>query len=152
MRLTRQTNYAIRLLMYCASNGPRLSRVQEISKANGVSGPFLFKILQPLVACGIVESVRGRNGGIRLARPSDEITLIDVIKATENSSHPENCAAEGIASCPLQGDCSYHCVLNTAFKAFNAVLERHTIADLIADRPRVREKFGIGAYVAEPMT
>lgn len=146
MRLTRQTNYAIRLLMFCATNGARLSRVQEISKANAVSGPFLFKILQPLVESGIVESVRGRNGGIRLARPSHLITLTDVVLATETTAIAHDCAAEGIANCPLQDNCSYHSVLKNAFDAFYMVLSRHTIADLIADRNELLQQFNIADH------
>jgi len=68
MRLTKQTNYAIRMLMYCAANEGRLSRVPEIARAYSVSELFLFKILQPLVAAGLVATVRGRNGGVRLGR------------------------------------------------------------------------------------
>ena len=67
MRLTRQTNYAMRILMYCAANDGRLSRIPEIAAAYSVSELFLFKILQPLVENGLVETVRGRNGGVRLA-------------------------------------------------------------------------------------
>ena len=143
MRLTRQTNYAIRLLMFCAANTDRLSRVQEISKANAVSGPFLFKILQPLVEHGLVESVRGRNGGIRLAKPSDQITLTDVIVATENKCEIHDCAAEGIADCPLKEHCTYHSVLKRAFDAFHTVLSQHTIADLVANRGDIKRVFRI---------
>ena len=78
MRLTRQTNYAMRILMYCAANDGRLSRIPEIATAYSVSELFLFKILQPLVEAGLVETVRGRNGGVRLGRPADKITLFDV--------------------------------------------------------------------------
>ena len=83
MRLTRQTNYAIRILMYCAVNKDRLSRIPEIAAAYSVSELFLFKILQPLVENGFVETVRGRNGGVRLGRPADKITLFDVVRVTE---------------------------------------------------------------------
>ena len=64
MRLTKQTNYAVRMLMYCAANDGKLSRVPEIAKAYGVSELFLFKIIQPLHKAGIMDTVRGRNGGV----------------------------------------------------------------------------------------
>ena len=67
MRLTKQTNYAFRILMYCSANGGQLSRVAEIAKAYGVSEPFLFKILQPLNEGGLIETVRGV--GYRLGPP-----------------------------------------------------------------------------------
>ena len=85
MRLTRQTNYAVRILMYCAANEGQLSRIPEIAKAYNVSELFLFKILQPLVEHGLVETVRGRNGGVRLARPAEQITLFDVVRVTEEN-------------------------------------------------------------------
>ncbi|MEP4475700.1 MAG: Rrf2 family transcriptional regulator, partial [Lentilitoribacter sp.] len=68
MRLTRQTNYAVRMLMYCAADPENLSRIPDIAKSYSVSELFLFKILQPLAKAGIMETVRGRNGGVRLAR------------------------------------------------------------------------------------
>ncbi|MDZ7824448.1 MAG: Rrf2 family transcriptional regulator, partial [Ahrensia sp.] len=65
MKLTKQTDYAFRILMFCAAGGGRLSRITDIARVYGASEPFLFKILQSLVGAGIVETVRGRNGGIR---------------------------------------------------------------------------------------
>ena len=85
MRLTKQTNYAVRMLMYCAANGEKLSRIPEIARAYGVSELFLFKILQPLTKAGLVETVRGRNGCVRLPKPASAITLFDVVKVTADS-------------------------------------------------------------------
>ncbi|WP_313607516.1 Rrf2 family transcriptional regulator, partial [Rhizobium sp.] len=85
MRLTKQTNYAVRMLMYCAANEGKLSRIPEIARAYGVSELFLFKILQPLNKAGLVETVRGRNGGVRLGKPAEKISLFDVVKVTEDS-------------------------------------------------------------------
>lgn len=59
MRLTKQSNYAVRLLMYCATNEGQISRVSEIARVYGISDLFLFKILQPLVQAGLVETIRG---------------------------------------------------------------------------------------------
>ena len=101
MRLTRQTNYAIRMLMSCAANGARLSRVREIAAAYAVSELFLFKILQPLVEAGLVETVRGRSGGVRLARPAGEITLRAVVEATEESLALSERFETGPVDCPL---------------------------------------------------
>ena len=100
MRLTRQTNYAIRMLMYCAANPGKLSRVGEIAAAYSVSELFLFKILQPLVVAGFVETIRGRNGGIRLARPASEISLKAVVVVTEESFSLAECFETGAVDCP----------------------------------------------------
>lgn len=143
MRLTRQTNYAIRILMYCAANNERLSRIPEIAAAYTVSELFLFKILQPLVENGLVETVRGRNGGVRLGRPADKINLFDVVRVTEESFAMAECFESDAAECPLVDSCALNAALREALGAFFAVLERHTIADLVKAKSNVRSLLGI---------
>ncbi|MGS1093467.1 iron-responsive transcriptional regulator RirA [Aquamicrobium terrae] len=143
MRLTRQTNYAIRILMYCATNEGQLSRIPEIASAYTVSELFLFKILQPLVENGLVETVRGRNGGVRLGKPADEISLFDVVRVTEDNFSMAECFDSDTADCPLIDNCGLNAALREALGAFFTVLQRHTIADLIAARPNMREALGI---------
>ena len=147
MRLTRQTNYAIRILMYCAANSERLSRIPEIASAYSVSELFLFKILQPLVENGLVETVRGRNGGVRLGRPASEITLFDVVRVTEESFAMAECF-ESDTECPLVDSCALNSALREALNAFFEVLGRHTIADLVAERPDMRGLLGIDRLTA----
>jgi Rrf2 family iron-responsive transcriptional regulator len=142
MRLTRQTNYAMRILMYCAANQEQLSRIPEIAHAYSVSELFLFKILQPLVANGLVETVRGRNGGVRLGRPAEQISLFDVVRVTEESFAMAECF-ESETECPLVDSCALNSALREALNAFFEVLSRHTIADLVAERPNMRGLLGI---------
>lgn len=143
MRLTRQTNYAVRILMYCATNEGSLSRIPEIAAAYTVSELFLFKILQPLVENGLVETVRGRNGGVRLGKAAEEITLFDVVRVTEDNFSMAECFDNDTADCPLIDSCGLNAALREALGAFFAVLQRHTIADLVAARPNMREALGI---------
>jgi Rrf2 family iron-responsive transcriptional regulator len=143
MRLTRQTNYAIRLLMYCAANEGRLSRVSEVAAAYTVSELFLFKILQPLVEAKIVETVRGRNGGVRLARPATEITLFDVVRVTEENFAMAECFENDAAECPLIDSCGLNAALRKALGAFFEVLEGYSIDDLVKARPSMRDLLGI---------
>lgn len=143
MRLTRQTNYAIRILMYCAANNDRLSRIPEIANAYGVSELFLFKILQPLVENGLVETVRGRNGGVRLGRSADKITLFDVVRVTEENFAMAECFETDATECPLVDSCSLNAALREALGAFFEVLQRHTIAELVAAKANVRSLLGI---------
>ncbi|MGE0283545.1 MAG: iron-responsive transcriptional regulator RirA [Rhizobiaceae bacterium] len=138
MRLTRQTNYAIRILMYCAANDERLSRIPEIATAYAVSELFLFKILQPLVENGLVETVRGRNGGVRLGRPADQITLFDVVRVTEESFAMAECFENDNSDCPLVDSCALNAALREALGAFFDVLSKHTIADLAKERTNMR--------------
>ena len=142
MRLTRQTNYAIRILMYCAANNDRLSRIPEIAAAYSVSELFLFKILQPLVENGLVETVRGRHGGVRLGKPAAEISLFDVVRVTEESFSMAECF-ESDTDCPLVDSCSLNSALREALNAFFEVLSRYSIADLVAARPGMRNLLGI---------
>ncbi len=143
MRLTRQTNYAMRILMYCAANEGRLSRIPAIADAYTVSELFLFKILQPLVEAKLVETVRGRNGGVRLGRPADQITLFDVVRVTEESFAMAECFENDAAECPLIDSCALNSALREALNAFFEVLARHTIAGLIENRTDMRGLLGI---------
>lgn len=143
MRLTRQTNYAIRIMMYCAANEGRLSRIPEIAAAYSVSELFLFKILQPLVENRLVETVRGRNGGVRLARPAAELTLFDIVRVTEESFAMAECFENDATDCPLVDSCALNAALREALNAFFGVLERYSIDDLVKARTDVRSLLGI---------
>lgn len=143
MRLTRQTSYAIRMLMYCAAKDGRLSRVPDIARSYGVSELFLFKILRPLVENRLMETVRGRNGGVRLARPASQITLLDVVRATEDSFSMAECFDGGEVECPLVDGCSVNSALHRALDAFFEVLSQYTIDGLVRMRPNMRAVLGL---------
>ncbi|MEJ5082526.1 MULTISPECIES: iron-responsive transcriptional regulator RirA [unclassified Ochrobactrum] len=143
MRLTRQTNYAIRMLMYCAANDGKLSRVPEIARAYGVSELFLFKILQPLVEHKLVETVRGRNGGVRLGRAAKDISLFDVVRVTEENFAMAECFENDATECPLVDSCGLNSALREALNAFFGVLMKYSIDDLIKARPNVRALLGL---------
>jgi len=145
MRVTKQTNYAVRILMYCAANPEDLSRIPDIAKAYGVSELFLFKILKPLVRAKLVETVRGRNGGIRLARPASEITLFDVIRETEDSFSMAECFDSDDADCPLIDSCALNSAWRDALNAFLTALSKYTIADLAARRFDLVSRLGLAS-------
>ncbi|KAA9369538.1 MULTISPECIES: iron-responsive transcriptional regulator RirA [Ochrobactrum] len=149
MRLTRQTNYAIRMLMYCAANDGKLSRVPEIARAYGVSELFLFKILQPLVEHKLVETVRGRNGGVRLGRAAKDISLFDVVRVTEENFAMAECFENDATECPLVDSCGLNSALREALNAFFGVLMKYSIADLVKARPNVRALLGIDEVEVE---
>lgn len=143
MRLTKQSNYAVRALMYCAANRTGLSRIRDIGNAFGVSEMFLFKILVPVGRSGLLETVRGRNGGVRLGAPADAIRIIDVLRVTEEDFDLTECAREKCAHCPLGTKCVYETALGEAMRAFVKVLESYTIADLVADTEGVAAALGV---------
>ncbi len=143
MRLTKQTNYALRILMYCAANDNKLSQIPEIAASYNLSEAFLFKILKPIVKHGFVESVRGRNGGIRLARKADQITLSEVVRITEDSFAMADCFDPEGTDCPLLNHCGLNQALGEALAAFFAVLDKYTINDIVADYSRIEQLLGL---------
>ena len=144
MRLTRQSNYAIRTLVYCAVNAPELSRIADIAKAHSISELFLFKLIKPLVENGLLQTVRGRKGGIRLGRPATDITLLDTIKLTEENFAMAECFDGGTdVSCPLADNCDLNGALREALGAFFEVLDSYTIADLASKRKHLRDRLGL---------
>jgi Rrf2 family iron-responsive transcriptional regulator len=145
LRLTRQTSYAIRTLVYCAVNAPGLSRVADVAKAHSISELFLFKLIKPLVENGLLETVRGRKGGIRLGRSAGDITLLDTVKVTEDSFTMAECFEGGDdVNCPLAGNCDLNSALREALGAFFNVLDSYTIADLAEKRMSLRTRLGLG--------
>lgn len=139
MQLTKQANYAVRTLVYCAVNAPRQSRVTEIARAYNMSELSLFKFIKPLVDNGLIETVRGRNGGLRLARPAADITVLEVIQVTEESFALAECFDTGEVNCPLAGNCETNLVLAEALEAFFSVLGKYTIEDLSKRQKLLRD-------------
>jgi Rrf2 family iron-responsive transcriptional regulator len=131
------------MLMYCAANDGKLSRIPEIARAYGVSELFLFKILQPLHKAGIVETVRGRNGGIRLGRPAEDISLFDVVRVTEDNFSMAECFDADVTECPLVDSCGLNSALRKALNAFFDVLADYSIEDLVKARPQINFLLGI---------
>ena len=83
MRLTNFSNYALRVLMYAAAKHPAPATVPEIAQAHGISYNHLKKAAASLCGAGYLDAVRGRRGGLRLARPAETIVVGDVIRLTE---------------------------------------------------------------------
>jgi Rrf2 family iron-responsive transcriptional regulator len=150
MRLTQATNYSVRILLYCAANPDRPSRVAEIAASFAMSEAHLFKILKVLVDNGFVRTIRGRNGGLTLGRPASSISVGDVVRAAEETFMLADCFAENGHDCPLTESCEYNRILREALGAFFAVLDRYTLADLAKDRPDLRFLLGIDERV-EPV-
>lgn len=136
MRLTRYSDYAMRVLLYLAARPDRLCPVVEVSRAYGISQNHLMKVVNDLVKAGYVSSARGRFGGIRLARPAAEINVGAVIRHTEDGFDLVDCGTCFIApACGLPG------ALNEALAAFMAVLDGYTVADLMTRRAGLADLF-----------
>lgn len=126
MQLTKQTDYALRLLIYLAAIDRRVS-IAEVAEAQGISRTTLMKIANLLTVRGFIASTRGRGGGISLAREADMIKLKDVIRATEPS-----CPLVDCSGCKLAARCRLERILSEATAAFWTVLGGYSLADLVS--------------------
>lgn len=127
MRLTRYTDYALRVLLYLGHDQARLRSIAEIARAYAISQNHLMKVVNDLVNAGYLESVRGRTGGIRLARPPAEINVGALIRHTEDDFDLVECGA-----CLIAPACGATSVLDEALGAFMTVLNGYSLADLLA--------------------
>jgi Rrf2 family protein len=107
MQITRETDYAIRCVIYLAGKRGAVTMVDEISREKSIPKSFLAKILQKLSKSGIVRSYRGVRGGFELARVPGEISLLDVIEAVQGPVAMNACALDE-SVCSLSGSCSVH--------------------------------------------
>ncbi|MCC4308537.1 Rrf2 family transcriptional regulator [Alcanivorax marinus] len=130
MQLTTHTDYALRLLIYLAlPEDPAPATVQTVALAYGISANHVAKVAQTLVQTGHIKSVRGRGGGLTLARPPREIGVGEVVRETENLRLLE---CFGPASrCPIDPACKLKKALGQAQEAFLSELDRYTLADLV---------------------
>ncbi|MGU7780594.1 Rrf2 family transcriptional regulator [Burkholderia sp. PU8-34] len=132
MRLTDYTDYSLRVMLYLAVRGEGLATIQEISDAYGISKNHLMKVVQRLGELGWVDTVRGRNGGLRLFPDSVQLTVGQVVRATETDFALVGCFAGGETSrgCVIEPQCRLKGVLAAARDAFFAELDRHTLGEL----------------------
>lgn len=131
LRMTQFSNFAIRLLMYAALNAERPSAVPEVARAYRISYDHLKKAEAELSRRGYLETVRGRNGGFRLAKQPAEIRIGEVIRQTEGGASLVECFDPQTNTCPLLEACQFNVALHEALAAFFDVLDRYTLADLV---------------------
>ena len=133
MRLTAMTDYSMRLLMYLGDHPERLCTIAEVARAHGISEPHLMKITHRLAQAGWVETTRGKNGGMRLAREPEEISLGAVVRDMENDLAVVACLG-GQTDCILLGRCGLTHIMQGALDQFLAHLDRYTLADILPAR------------------
>lgn len=129
MQLTRFSDYALRVLMYAHAAGDRLVTIEEMAELYQISRSHLMKVVNALTREGYLIAVRGRIGGLKLAKPANTIRLGDVVRDTEPDFALVECFATG-NQCVIDGCCRLPNVLNRALKAFMDELDKHTIASV----------------------
>lgn len=133
MRLTLHTDFALRLLMLLALENDRLHTIEEVARRYRISRDHLKKVAQTLTQEGFVESLRGRGGGLRLARPAVQINLGAVVRKTEDSLILVECFDPSRSNCAIAPACGLRSPLEEALTAFFVVLDRYSLADMIAN-------------------
>lgn len=136
MRLTRYSDFAMRILLYLAARPDRVCSISEIAGAYGISQNHLMKVAHDLGKAGYVAAARGRAGGLRLGMSAADIRVGELIRHTEDDFDLVDCP-----NCILSGGCGLSSVLDEAMAAFMAVLDRYTLADLIERRRDVLRLF-----------
>ena len=139
MRLNLQTDYALRLLMHLAVNEDRLCTIADIAERYGISKNHLMKVAHLLGREDFIETVRGRSGGLRLARASSKINVGDVVRRMEADFAIVECFEGGAGECMITPACRLKGVLNEALKAFLNALDRYTLADLVRRNVQLRD-------------
>lgn len=133
MRFTRYTDYSLRVLMHLALHDDRLCSIAEISRCYDLSHNHLMKVVNALARDGFVDTIRGRSGGMRLARPANLISVGEVVRRTEEGFQLADCSG-----CILSPACGLTGVLAQGMQAMMAVFDSYMITDLITDGDALR--------------
>ena len=131
MRLSKHTAYALQVLSYLAVHNERRSTIREIADHYGISRSHLIKVVWELGRTGHVDTVRGRTGGIGLARPAGSIPLGAVVRPIERAFPLAECFPDGAGACRIASCCRYRSILAEAEEAFFAAFDRYSVHDLV---------------------
>ena len=148
MRMTLHTDYALRMLIYVATRRDGTCTVNDVAQAYNLSRTHLLKVAQTLRDLELVETTRGRAGGIRLARPPEAIAIGALVRATEEEFSLAECMQAGGRPCAISPACRLKGVLHEALSAFLAVLDKYTLADIVQNQAMLGPLLGIDADAA----
>ncbi len=147
MRLTTFTDYSLRVLMYVAAHPDGRATIAEVAGAYEISEHHLTKVVHFLGKEGFLVNLRGRGGGLRLARAAAAINVGDVVKLTEGGDIPAECFERESNCCAITADCRLKHALAEAVDAFYATLRRYTLEDVVKNR----KALGKVLFVASPV-
>jgi len=138
MELTKYTDYSLRTLIYLGLHADHLVTINEISEVYGISRHHVAKAVYHLSLMQMIQTIRGRNGGMRLSCDPKKINIGQIVRQTEPHMHLLECFDEEINTCPLIAACALKNALYQARKAFMDVLDSYTLADMFGDKDHVK--------------
>lgn len=145
MKLTKFSDYSLRMLIFMAVKHPVVSSIGEIGECFDISQAHLKKIVGELSRQGYLQSSRGRGGGIRLGRSPDQINIGELVRFTERNLAIVECFQASGSNCRIEPGCQLKGILRDATDEFFAVLHRYTLADLVRPRRQLRQLLAISA-------
>lgn len=143
MRLTNYSDYSLRVLIYLSTEpNEKLVNIKDIAEAYDISKNHLMKIIYNLGKMGYIETIRGRNGGIRLAKLPSDINIGELIRKTEEDFHIVECF-EHNNKCVITPVCSLKHIFNKALDQFLQVLDQYTLEDIVQNNFMLKEYFDL---------
>lgn len=144
MKLTRFTDYSLRVLIYLGLKENGRVTIREISDAYGISRNHLMKVVSLLTRMNYLDARRGPGGGIALARSPSEINVADVVRDMEDDLNLVECFCDG-GACVIQPMCELKTALNKALAAYLNTLEQYTLSDLLKPGDQLVKVLGLTA-------
>ncbi len=135
MRLTKFTDYALRVAIHLARHPDGLTTIADIARAHGIPATHLMKVVHRLAQCGHIVTVRGKGGGMRLAHPPDRINIGALVRDTEDNMDIAECFSTAHQACPMLPACALKPVLAEARQHFLATLDRYHLSDITGGAP-----------------
>lgn len=136
MHLTRYTDYSLRTLIYLGTRPEKLATISEIAVYHNISRNHLMKVVHQLGANGYIDTLRGKGGGIKLARPPGQIVVGDVVRSMEENMDIVACFQPDFSACALAPACRLKTAMDEALHSFLATLDLYTLADLIGEQQK----------------
>ena len=144
MKLTRFTDYSLRVLIYLGLKDDGRVTIREISEAYGISRNHLMKVVSLLTRMGYLDARRGPGGGIALARPAEDIIIANVVRDMEDDLNLVECFCKS-GTCIIKPVCELKSILTQALKAYLQTLEKYTLSDLLQSRKELEQVLGMTA-------
>lgn len=150
MRLSEYTDYTLRVLMYCATHRDRLVTIGELADQHQLSKNHLMKVVNDLARHGLIETTRGRGGGLRLLAEPETVRIGDVVRSTETDFRLVECFDPAANACTLSPSCRLKHLFNDALAGYFNALDGATLADLTRDLSPARPRSSGPATAGRP--